>query len=97
MVSYLWSYKFFFTKIGKKWAKKLTLVIFWENFLGLNVLEIMFSNDGAISQKMKRVTIKSISALSNGEIGMGFFFGTEEVHKNVESLIRKHTNAEKRP
>ena len=66
--------KIFFIKIGKKWAKNLTYIVFWENFQAVKAYKFDILRDNAISQKMKWVKIKWNSALTKGKIGMGFFF-----------------------
>ena len=71
--------KIFFTKIGKKWAIKLTCVVFWENSNAKIGYKFNILKDNAISQKMQYAKLNKFQLELMGKLQWDFFFGTEEV------------------
>ena len=71
--------KIFLTKIGKKWAIKLTQVVFWENSNAKIGYKFNILKDNALSQNMQYAKLNKFQLELMGKLQWDFFFGTEEV------------------
>ena len=65
--------KIFFTKVGKKWAIKLTSVVFWENSNAKIGYKFNILKDNAISQKMQYAKLNKFQLELMGNLQWDFF------------------------